>query len=110
MKPNNGIISALAFAAVSLTPVAVTPAARAEMTAARAEMTATAAEVTTNGAQTDPGDAWGARSGLQNVRDSNEYEQLVHSNPNFRAFRGRKECGPAEDAPLHSDCGPNLGR
>jgi hypothetical protein len=103
MKPNNSIIVSLAFAAVCLTAIVVTPAARAEMNA-------NGTEGITNGPQTNPGDAQGARSGLQNVRDSDRYEWLVHSNPNFRAIRGRKECGPTEDAPMHADCSPSLGR
>jgi hypothetical protein len=66
------MIADLAFAVVCLTAIVVTPVAHAEMNANGAEML-------TNSRQTDPGDAPGARSELQNVRDSERYEWLVHS-------------------------------
>jgi hypothetical protein len=103
MKSNNRIVAGLAFAAVCLTAIGVTPAARAEMNA-------NGTEVIASGPQTGTSDAWGARSRLGNVRDSDRYEWLVHSNPNFRAVRERKECGPTEDAPMNADCSPGLGR
>jgi hypothetical protein len=103
MKPNNRIIAGLAFAAGCLTAIAITPAARAEMNPNGAEMA-------TNGSLTSPGDEPGAQSGLHNVRDSERYEWLVHSNPNFRAVREPKECGPTDDAPMHADCNASLGR
>jgi hypothetical protein len=97
MKPNNRLIASLAFAAVCLIAVAVRPAASAEMNA-------NGAEVITNGPQTSPGDAQGARSGQQNLRGSERYESQVHSDPNFRADRERKECGPITDPRMHADC------
>lgn len=103
MKPNNRLIASLAFAAVCVTAVAVTPAARAEMNA-------NGAEVITNGPQTSPGDAQGARSGQQNVRDSDRYDALVHSDPNFRAARELKECGPITDPRMHANCVAGLGK
>ena len=103
MKPNNRIIAGLAFAAGCLTAIAITPAVRAEMNP-------NGVEVLTSGLLTSPGDAPGAQSGLQNVRDSERYEWLVHSNPNFRAVRKPKECGPTADAPMHADCDSSLGR
>ena len=103
IKPNDRIIAGLAFAATCVTAIAVTPAARAEMNA-------NGVEVITNRPQTDPGDVWSPRSGLHDVHDSDRYEWLVHSNPNFRAVRERKECGPIDYAPLHADCNASLGR
>ncbi len=103
MKSNNRLISGLAFAAVCLTAIAVAPAARAEMNAS-------GAQVITNGPQTDQGDARGALSGQANVRDSARYEALVHSNPNFRAVRERKECGPIGDPQMHASCVASFGR
>ena len=103
MKQNNRLIASLAFAAVCLTAIAVSPAARAEMNA-------NGAEVITNGPQADPGDAQGARSGQQNVRDSARYDALVHANPNFRADREIKECGPITDPRMHANCVASLGK
>jgi hypothetical protein len=103
MKPYNRIITGLALAAGCLTAIAVTPAVSAEMNP-------NGAEVLASGPLTGPGDAPAAQSGLRNVRDSERYEWLVHSNPNFRAVREPKECGPTDDAPMHADCSPGLGR
>jgi hypothetical protein len=103
MKPNNRIIAGLAFAAVCLTAIAVAPAARAQMSASGAELI-------TNGPQTDPGDARGAASGMQNERDSERYESALRSNPNFRAARVRKECGPIGDPQMQTDCVASFGR
>jgi hypothetical protein len=103
MIPNNRIIASLAFAAVCLTAISIAPAADAEMNA-------NGAEVITNGPRTDAGDVQGARSGWQNVRDSDRYESVVRSNRNFRAIRQRKECGPIDDARLHAHCVASFGR
>jgi hypothetical protein len=103
MKPNNRVFAGLAFAAVCLTAIAVAPVARAQMNANEAELI-------TNGPQVDPGDARGAQSGMQNVRDSARYESAVRSNPTFRATRERKECGPIGDPQLHADCLASFGR
>src|SRR5579863_6491264 len=101
MKANNGILARLALAAVCLTAIAAAPAARAEMNTTG---NTNGVEVITNGPQTNPGDARGMRSAPANVRDSNRYEALVHSNPSFRAARERKECGPIDDARMHAEC------
>lgn len=103
MKSKNRLLSGLAIAAVCLTAIVVAPAAHAERDAS-------GAQVITNGPQTDPGDARGALSGQENVRDSARYEALVHSNPNFRAVRERKECGPINDAQMHANCVASFGR
>jgi len=103
MKSNNRIIAGLAFAAGFLMAIAITPAAHAEMNP-------NGAEVLASGPLTSPGDAPGAQSGLHNLRDSERYDWLVHSNPNFRAIREPKECGPTDDAPMHADCDASLGR
>lgn len=54
------------------------------------------------------GSAWGQRRGgesaEQNVRESQQYEALVCSNPSFRAKRIQQECGPITDPELHQSC------
>jgi hypothetical protein len=40
----------------------------------------------------------------QNVRQSQQCEQLVCSNPAFRERRMREECGPINDAQLRQSC------
>ncbi len=40
----------------------------------------------------------------QNVRSSRQYENLVCSNPAFRAKRIAQECGPVSDPELHQSC------
>src|SRR5215213_8016525 len=46
----------------------------------------------------------GNDSASQNVRESQQYEQLVCSNPAFRERRMREECGPITDPQLHQNC------
>jgi hypothetical protein len=53
-------------------------------------------------AQTDPGAA-------ANVRQSEQYEQAVRSNPGFRAQRMKQECGPINDPQLHQQCVASFG-
>jgi hypothetical protein len=43
-------------------------------------------------------------SAQQNVRQSQQYEQLLCSNPGFRAKRVAQECGPVTDPELHQSC------
>jgi hypothetical protein len=41
----------------------------------------------------------------ENVRKSQMYDHLLSTNPRFRAYRMRKECGPiANDPELRHDC------
>ena len=79
-------------------------AAIATMPAARAEVNASGAEVITNGPQSNPHDNSGSWSARQNVRDSQRYEAMVHSNSGYRASRVKKECGPINDPQLHVSC------
>ena len=51
---------------------------------------------------TDPGAA-------ANVRQSQTYEQVLQSNPSFRAKRLQQECGPITDAELHANCVASFG-
>jgi hypothetical protein len=67
-------------------------------------MNANGAEVVTNGPQANPGDNSGTWSTRQNVRDSQRYEAVVHSNRGYRASRVKKECGPINDPQLHASC------
>ena len=46
----------------------------------------------------------GNESAAQNVRESQQYEQLVCSNPAFRERRMREECGPIIDPQLRQNC------
>ena len=50
----------------------------------------------------DPGTA-------ANVRQSQQYEQVLHSNPSFRAKRMQQECGPVTDPELHASCVASFG-
>lgn len=44
-----------------------------------------------------------------NVRQSQQYEQVLHSNPAFRAKRMQQECGPITDPQLHESCVASFG-
>jgi hypothetical protein len=91
------LMTSLAFSAAFLAAIATMPNARATMSTS-------GTEVTTNGPQANPSDRSGSRSAQQNVRDSQRYEALVHSNGSFRASRVKKECGPIDDPQLHASC------
>jgi hypothetical protein len=59
-------------------------------------------QIITNGPQTNPGvRAWSPR---KNVIESEQYDHLVATNPAFRAYRMKKECGPINDPQLHAQC------
>jgi hypothetical protein len=40
----------------------------------------------------------------QNVRESQQYEQLLCTNPGFRAQRIAKECGPLQGSQFYDGC------
>lgn len=61
-------------------------------------------DLVTNGPQANPGDHGRSWSAARNVRESQRYDRLVATNHGFRAARERKECGPINDAELHSQC------
>jgi len=44
-----------------------------------------------------------------NVRQSEQYEQELRSNPSFRAQRMKRECGPISDPQLHQQCVDSFG-
>jgi hypothetical protein len=44
-----------------------------------------------------------------NVRQSEVYDQVLHSNPSFRAKRMQQECGPVSDPELHASCVASFG-
>jgi hypothetical protein len=56
-------------------------------------------------AQTTPPDPGAAA----NVRQSQQYEQVLRSNPGFRAKRMQQECGPITDSELHASCVASFG-
>jgi hypothetical protein len=92
------LVAGLVLSAGILTAVAATPT-----TGAWGD------ELITNGPQRDAGDTSGAWSAERNVRDSQRYEALVQANPNFRANRMRRECGPIGDPQMHADCLASFG-
>lgn len=103
MPTNQKIMTCVAFSAAFLTAIATMPTARAQMGTS-------GAEVVTNGPQTNPGDVSSSWSARQNVRDSERYEAVVHSNGSFRANRISKECGPINDRQLHAECVASFGK
>jgi hypothetical protein len=44
-----------------------------------------------------------------NVRESQIYEQVLHTNPAFRAKRIQQECGPINAPQLHDQCVASFG-
>lgn len=44
-----------------------------------------------------------------NVRQSQQYEGVLRSNPAFRAKRMQEECGPVTDPELHASCVASFG-
>ena len=44
-----------------------------------------------------------------NVRQSQQYEQVLQSNSAFRAKRLQQECGPITDPELHANCVASFG-
>ena len=44
-----------------------------------------------------------------NVRQSETYDQVLRSNPSFRAKRMQEECGPVTDPELHDSCVASFG-
>ena len=49
------------------------------------------------------------QSATANVRQSQQYEQVLRSNPGFRAKRMQQECGPITDPELHASCVASFG-
>jgi hypothetical protein len=95
-------MSRLAAAAALAIAVAI-PAAHAQIMAVPIPG-APPAELYTNAPQADPGDDPANWSPYRNVVESNRYEQLVRTNPAFRAARIRQECGPITDPYLFQQC------
>jgi hypothetical protein len=46
----------------------------------------------------------GDESAQQNVRESQQYEQLLCTNPSFRAKRIAQECGPLRGSQFYTNC------
>jgi hypothetical protein len=44
-----------------------------------------------------------------NVRQSQQYEQVLKNNPSFRSKRMQEECGPVTDPELHASCVASFG-
>jgi len=44
-----------------------------------------------------------------NIQQSQTYEQVLQSNPAFRAKRMQQECGPVTDPELHASCVASFG-
>jgi hypothetical protein len=49
-------------------------------------------------------------SAAANVRQSQRYEQVLHSNPSFAKKRMQEECGPITDPQLHAQCIASFGQ
>ena len=94
MVSNNALT--FAMAAFCVVAVAAAPAAHAQ--AHRRTVTVKHAPIVSPG---DVSESWSAQ---QNVRESKQYDQLLHTNPAFRQARMRKECGPITDPQLHQSC------
>jgi hypothetical protein len=71
------------------------------MTAAMVSGLAAAASAQTQ-TPNDPGAA-------ANVRQSQQYEQVLQGNSAFRAKRMQQECGPITDPQLHESCVASFG-
>ena len=82
----------LAFAAACL--AATIPAASAQ--------TDSPTVVVTPPPRVDPGDLnWNP---LANLKEAQQYDRLLETDPAFRMARIQKECGPITDPQLHADC------
>jgi hypothetical protein len=46
----------------------------------------------------------GTETPQQNVRQSEQYQQLLCTNPTFRATRIAKECGPLQGSQFYDSC------
>ena len=90
-------LTGLTLATLCLTAIAATAPARAQQAAAPAQLV-------TNGPQFTPGDGADRAAAARNVRESTQYETLLHANPAFRAIRVQKECGPISDPELRASC------
>jgi hypothetical protein len=89
--------------AAALAAAAMIPMARAQVMVVPMPG-APPVELYTNAPQFDPGDDPANWSARRNVVDSSRYEQLVRTNPAFRAARIRKECGPITEPDLFQQC------
>lgn len=58
----------------------------------------------------EPGDNPANWSARQNVADSNRYENLIHTNPAFRAARIQKECGMFQDQATFEQCAASFNQ
>ena len=52
----------------------------------------------------NPSKAYPHETPAQNVWKSQQYDYLLCTNGNFRAYRMRKECGPIKNPGLRSSC------
>jgi hypothetical protein len=107
-----GLLAATAFAALIGTPavhaqtMAPPPSQMMAPQPMMAPMQAPPDEVDiySDSPKVEPGDNPASWSARQNVADSQRYEQLVHTNPAFRAARIRKECGMFQDQAEFQQC------
>ena len=53
---------------------------------------------------TSPGDVSESWSAQQNIKESEQYERLLRTNPAFRKARMQKECGGITDPQLRQSC------
>jgi hypothetical protein len=96
------IMTRIALTSLTLATLCLTAIAAAAP--ARAQQAAGPAQLVTNGPQFTPGDEADRAAAERNVRESAQYDALLHSNAAFRAIRMNKECGAIFDSELHASC------
>jgi hypothetical protein len=112
----NRVVTGLAFATGCILALAAAPCVQAQMMGGPPMAPPSPVigypppELVTNGPQPTMGDQSGPVAAQQNVRESQQYEQLLHSNPGFRDARIHKECDPITDPQLHNSCLATFGQ
>ena len=90
--------------ATTLAMVAVCLAAIAIPTSADAQAQQRRTVTVKHAPITSPGDVSESWSAQQNVKESEQYERLLRTNPAFRKARMQKECGSITDPELRQSC------
>ena len=90
--------------ATTLAMVAVCLAATAIPTSADAQAQQRRTLTVKHAPITSPGDVSESWSSQQNIKESEQYERLLRTNPAFRKVRMQKECGGITDPQLRQSC------
>jgi ABC-type transport system substrate-binding protein len=99
----NKKLASLMAAGALIVGVSAMPAAHAQMMAPM-QPPPDRVDIYSNTPKAEPGDNPANWSARQNVADSDRYENLVRTNPAFRAARIRKECGSITEPDLYQQC------